>query len=71
MAAPQRVLEATGEELMIRLQVRAVHQKRGLGLQLAVLQRCHLRIAYQVAGARQGSSAQAIPVSRRVTRISR
>jgi hypothetical protein len=56
---------------MIRLQVRAVHQKRGLGLQLAVLQRCHLRIAYQVAGARQGSSAQAIPVSRRVTRISR
>src|SRR6266571_1254041 len=31
----QHILAATGKELMIRLQVRAVHQKRGLGLDLA------------------------------------
>jgi hypothetical protein len=36
---PQQILTATGEELMIRLQVRAIHPKRGLGLCLAVFQR--------------------------------
>src|ERR1700738_3531418 len=35
---PQHVLAATGEELMIGLEVRAVHQKRGLGPDLTVLQ---------------------------------
>src|SRR6266446_2280200 len=50
----QQILAATGEKLMIRLQVRAVHQKRGLGLDLAVLQRRRLEIADQVAGARRG-----------------
>jgi hypothetical protein len=33
------------EQLVIRLQVRAVHQKRGLGLHLTVLQRCGVEIA--------------------------
>jgi hypothetical protein len=41
----------------------AVHRKRGLGLQLGALQRCYLEIADQMAGARRGSSAQAIAVS--------
>jgi hypothetical protein len=40
--------------MMIRLRVRAVHQKRGLGLHLAVLQRRPLEIADQVTGARRG-----------------
>jgi hypothetical protein len=31
---PQQILAAAGQELMIRLQVRTVHQKRGLGLHL-------------------------------------
>jgi hypothetical protein len=35
---------------MIRLQVRAAHQKRGLGLHLAVPQRRRLEIADQVTG---------------------
>ena len=39
---------------MIRLQVRAVHKKRGLGLYLALLQRRRLGIADQVTGARRG-----------------
>jgi hypothetical protein len=42
---PQQILAATGEELMIRLQVRAVDQKPGLGLDLAVLQRRRFEIA--------------------------
>src|SRR6266478_2502496 len=50
----QQILAAAGEELMIRLQVRAVHQKRGLGLDLAILQRRHLEVADQVTGARRG-----------------
>src|ERR1700730_1044074 len=50
----QHVLAATGEELMIRLQMRAVHQKRGLRLDLAVLQPRRLEIADQVTGARRG-----------------
>ena len=45
---PQHVLAATGEELMIRLQMRAVHRKRGLGLYLAVLKRGRLEIIDQV-----------------------
>src|SRR5689334_11291815 len=49
----QHILAATGEELMIRLQVRAVHQKRGLGLDLAILQGRRLEIADQVTGARR------------------
>src|SRR5713101_7535910 len=48
------MLAATGEELMIRLQARAVHQKRGLGLYLAVLQRRRLESTDQVTGARRG-----------------
>src|ERR1700730_1036953 len=44
----QHVVAATGEELVIRLQVRAAHQKRGLGLYLAVLQRRRFEIADQV-----------------------
>jgi len=39
---------------MIRLNVRAVHQKRSLGLHLTVLQRRRLKIADQVTGARRG-----------------
>ena len=39
---------------MIRLQVRAVDQKRGLGLDLALLQRRRFEIADQVTGARGG-----------------
>jgi hypothetical protein len=38
---------------MIRLQVRAVDQRRGRGLDLAVFQRCGLEISYQVTGARR------------------
>ena len=49
----QHILAAAGEELMIRLQVRAVHQKRGPGLDLAALQRRRLEIADQVTGARR------------------
>jgi hypothetical protein len=56
---------------MIRLQVRAVHQKRGTDLDLAVLQRRRLEIADQAAGARRRILGQAIPLSSRATRISR
>ena len=38
---------------MIRLQVRAIHQKRGPGLNFAVRQRRRLEIADQVTGARR------------------
>jgi hypothetical protein len=51
---PQRILAATGEVRMIRLQVRAVDQKRGPRLDFAVFQRRRLAIADQVAGARRG-----------------
>ena len=67
----QQILAAAGEELVIGFEMRAVYQKRGPGLDLAVLQRYCLEIADQVTGARRGSSAQAIPVSSRATRISR
>src|SRR2546429_8885180 len=50
----QQILAAAGEELMICLQVRAVHQKRGPGLNFAVLQRRRFEIADQMAGARRG-----------------
>src|SRR6202011_2332213 len=50
----QQILAAAGEELVIGLQVRAVHQKRGLGLDLAALQPHCLEIADQVTGARRG-----------------
>src|SRR5271155_4221914 len=49
----QQILAEAGEELMICLEVRAVDQKRGFGLDLAVVQRSGLEIADQVAGARR------------------
>jgi hypothetical protein len=49
---PQQILAATGEELMIRLQVQAVDQKRGLGLDHAVLQPRGFEIADQVTARR-------------------
>src|ERR1700730_10824927 len=45
----QQILAATGEELMIRLQMRAAHQKRGLGLYLAILRRRRIEIADRAA----------------------
>src|SRR6202011_6011639 len=56
---PQQILAATGEELIIRLQVRAVHQKRSLGLDLAVLQRRGFEIADRAA-----SLAAPLPLAR-------
>jgi hypothetical protein len=51
----QRVLATTREEVVVALEMRAVHDKRGLGLYLAVLQRRRrLEIADQVTGARRG-----------------
>ena len=47
-------------ELVIDLQVRAVHQKRGLGLHLTAFQRLGLEIADQATGARWGLSVQTI-----------
>jgi hypothetical protein len=56
---------------MIGLQVRAEHQKCGLDLDLAVLQRPYLEITDQVTGARRGILGQAIPLSSPGHRISR
>jgi hypothetical protein len=44
----QHMLAAAGDELVIRLKMRAVDHKRGLGLYLTVLQRGRLEIIDQV-----------------------
>src|ERR1051326_8139301 len=49
----QHILAAAGKKLGIRLQMRAVHQKRGPGLSFAVLPWRRFEIADQVTGARR------------------
>src|SRR5438552_9086264 len=48
----QHVLAAAGEQLMLGIQVREVHQKRGLGLDLGVLLRRRLEITDHGTAAR-------------------